>query len=561
MNDPKFCNGLFAHEGYANHCEYLVAKPQCNTGGLFDYFAFLYCDCSNFNFLGYAVLFLWLAALLYLLGNTAADYFCCSLEKLSSLLNLPSTVAGVSLLPLGNGAPDVFASIAAFMRDDAGNVGLNTVLGGALFVTCIVVGAISLSISDRRVQTEIDRKCFVRDICFFIFTLMSLATILAVGEVTIWGAVAFISIYPVYAFAVAANEVLRKHAQKFKLDVITPLLPERASVFSLLSEEDESMCCSCSVPDSSSESEVPHLENKLPRWVWGTNVAIYSNHSPKDSSEGLKFVSSWNGEEAEDEYSYYSYYRLLSLLEMPLTLPRRLTIPIVDEERWSKSYAVASALLAPIFVTFLWNARYDMTSSSTTLVYVIGIAIGVVLGVVAFLYTTPDQPPQKFVFPWVLGGFVMSIVWFYIIATELVDLLLALGIIFGINPSVLGLTVLAWGNSMGDLMSNVALAMNGENGLQIAMSGCYAAPMFNTLTGLGIPLLLGAWSNTPGSYIVPKDGTLFYTMGFLFVALMWSLVMVPRNNMCPNKTLGFGLIFIYLVFLSFRVSTSMDVVT
>ncbi|KAI4377481.1 hypothetical protein MLD38_015096 [Melastoma candidum] len=554
---PKICEGLFEHNGYESSCEYLIAHPECSSGGLFHYISWFYCDCRKFRAVGYVVLVAWLASLFYLLGNTAADYFCRCLEKLSALLKLPPTVAGVTLLPLGNGAPDVFASIAAFIGKDAGEVGLNSVLGGAFFVTSVVVGVISLSVAEKRVQ--IDRKCFIRDACFFLFTLVALSIILINGEVSVGSAIAFVSIYGLYGFIVAANEMLRKQMRKLRFGTVTPLLPVRGNIFCQGSEADDSV--HASLLESDTDSDVPHLQSELSDWMWASNVSIYANDSIKSSSDSSGHLWGWNDDEANHSNFSISWSKVLLLLEMPLSLPRRLTIPMVVEDRWSKPFAVASASLAPILLALIWNTREDIGNSSRVIAYVLGIIVGGSLGILAHMYTKPDQPPSKFLFPWVLGGFFMSIIWFYIIANELVALLVALGVIFGINPSILALTLLAWGNSMGDLMSNVALAMSGGDSVQIALSGCYAGPMFNTLIGLGVSMLLGAWPRRPSSFILPEDKSLIFTMGFLVSGLIWALIILPRNDMRPNKVLGIGLLSIYAIFLGVRMATSIGVVT
>ena len=52
---------------------------------------------------------------------------------------------------------------------------------------------------------------------------------------------------------------------------------------------------------------------------------------------------------------------------------------------------------------------------------------------------------------------------------------------------VLGLTVLAWGNSVPDMITDVAMARTGL--ANMAMTACFGGPMCNMLTGLGLGFL------------------------------------------------------------------------
>merc|ERR1719445_1478759 len=88
-----------------------------------------------------------------------------------------------------------------------------------------------------------------------------------------------------------------------------------------------------------------------------------------------------------------------------------------------------------------------------------------------------------FTVPIAFYGFVIAATWIDTIADKLVSVLNFMGIVLHIPNSILGLTILAWGNSMGDLSANTAMAREGLGNM--AITACFAGPIFNILIGLG----------------------------------------------------------------------------
>jgi len=85
-------------------------------------------------FIGFLV---WVCLLLYVLATTADMYFAPATVQLSDWLGLRPRVAGVTLLALGNGAPDVFSVMAAY-RAGQGDLAVGA-LGACLL--CIPASA------------------------------------------------------------------------------------------------------------------------------------------------------------------------------------------------------------------------------------------------------------------------------------------------------------------------------------------------------------------------------------------------------------------------------------
>lgn len=212
----------------------------------------------------------------------------------------------------------------------------------------------------------------------------------------------------------------------------------------------------------------------------------------------------------------------------------KLYIPLV---RW---LVVLQAILGPLFVA--WSGFGDSgVSFIVLLVYSSTVSI-VLLLLIFFLIPESTRAPY-FMQVISFSGFVFAISWVSIVANEVVGILKALGVIFHISDAVLGLTVFAVGNSLGDLVANMTVAKMGFP--MMALSACFGGPMLNILVGVGVSGLV-VMPDSSG-YQVELSHTLVISGITLLLTLVFLLVAVPLNKWRLSRTLGIITVLFWII--------------
>lgn len=139
------------------------------------------------------------------LGSTADQYLSPALEAISDKLSCSESLAGVTLLALGNGAPDVFSAIAASGdSDENGDIMLSVsaLIGSAFFITTVVMFlAVNASEPDKKIR--VTKNFFLRDLIFLNITMIYLLVIMfTVKVINFYVSAGFIGIYAVFVIIV-----------------------------------------------------------------------------------------------------------------------------------------------------------------------------------------------------------------------------------------------------------------------------------------------------------------------------------------------------------------------
>ena len=165
-------------------------------------------DISLLQFLKTLSDVIFCSLLFYVAALIADAYMVPLLESLACKLRMPHTLAGVTLLALANGAPDIFVSRAVFLKGPKeASLGIGALFGAALVDFLVVFGAVILSCAEEFRNAS---RPFLRDILFY----MSVATTVVyicnyAREISTTAAVSLLAVYVVYIATVFIGRVIR----------------------------------------------------------------------------------------------------------------------------------------------------------------------------------------------------------------------------------------------------------------------------------------------------------------------------------------------------------------
>lgn len=135
----------------------------------------------------------------------------------------------------------------------------------------------------------------------------------------------------------------------------------------------------------------------------------------------------------------------------------------------------------------------------------------------------------------------MGIVWIGFACNLVIDLLKLFGLITKLPVALLALTIIAWGNELGDLTADVAMTKRGFG--EMAITATIAGPIFNIAIGAGLSNTVGVIKfGQPINFGFYQDGVYNKVAILPFVLMIGqlvTLVMILINGITNNFKISF----------------------
>ncbi|XP_055078377.1 sodium/potassium/calcium exchanger 1-like isoform X2 [Periophthalmus magnuspinnatus] len=467
------------------------------------------------------------------------EFFVPALGVITDKLAISDDVAGATFMAAGGSAPELFTSlIGVFIAHS--NVGIGTIVGSAVFNILFVIGMCALF---SREMLHLTWWPLFRDVSFYILDLVLLIIFFLDNVIVWWESLMLVGGYSLYVVFMKFNVqiegfvkgLLHKHKMIVKVIALEepekvnggaveqgptiledknrlklkPALQRGGSSASLHNSTMRNTIFQLMIhtldplgedggpnPDRSKEPEPPEDTQEKEAAEDKDDVPANSgSDDSNDSSDSDDSESEEDSEESDEEEGGEE--------EEPLSLEWP------DTRRKQATYLFLLPIVLPLWLT------------------------------------VPDVRNQKSRRFFVMT-FLGSIMWIAIFSYLMVWWAHQVGETMGISEEIMGLTILAAGTSIPDLITSVIVARKGLG--DMAVSSSVGSNIFDITVGLPVPWLLYSCIHGFAPVAVSSNG-LFCAIVLLFLMLLFVIASIAWCKWKMNKLLGFTMFLLYFIFL------------
>uniref|UniRef100_UPI00358F8DA2 sodium/potassium/calcium exchanger 2-like isoform X2 n=1 Tax=Myxine glutinosa TaxID=7769 RepID=UPI00358F8DA2 len=520
------------------------------------------------------------------------EFFVPALTVITLRYNISDDVAGATLMAAGGSAPELFTSLIGvfFARS---NVGVGTIVGSAVFNILFVIGMCALFSKE---ILQLTWWPLFRDVSFYTIDLILLILFFLDNEIRWWESLILFSAYIVYVIFMKGNVPIERWVKTIvqnRAIKVTSIDPEerpkpqlqrggtsaslhnsmmRNGIFQLMIHTLDPLG-----EDSSAEGQ--HRFNVSDEGKFREKAVMLHNMAKKK-------VHSLDGDTMEDI--------IIQKADHGVGIPDTLPNPVNGANGATSTRGNASRKFHPPNTVSADVAMAPVTSSlqngspHRNEPSVRQNGGGTVDGVasngngnveimtdeneedeeplslkwpdtcrkrITYLFILPIILPLWLTLPdmrkpklkkFVAVTFLGSILWIGTFSYLMVWWAHQVGETIGITEEIMGLTILAAGTSIPDLITSVIVARKGLG--DMAVSSSIGSNIFDITVGLPIPWLLFSTTTKFAPISVHSNG-LFCATVLLFLMLLFVIITIALCRWRMNKILGAVMFILYSVFL------------
>uniref|UniRef100_A0A674DNT6 Solute carrier family 24 member 2 n=1 Tax=Salmo trutta TaxID=8032 RepID=A0A674DNT6_SALTR len=421
------------------------------------------------------------------------EFFVPALTVITEKLQISDDVAGATFMAAGGSAPELFTSVIGVFISHS-NVGIGTIVGSAVFNILFVIGMCALFSKE---ILQLTWWPLFRDVSFYIIGLLMLILFFLDNQIFLWESIALLMCYLSYVtfmkFNADVETFIKSKLGQNQVDEVEAAPKVRPTPKDTAKPRLQRGGSSASLHNTLMRNSIfqlmIHTLDPFSEGRFKEKASILhkmAKQKCQDGGDGEKPNGVAEEEEDEDtplslEWPETNRKRITYLLILPIVFPLWLSLPDVRRETSTKFFPM----------TFL----------------------GSICWIAAFSY--------------------LMVWWAH-----------QVGETFWITEEIMGLTILAAGTSIPDLITSVIVARKGLG--DMAVSSSVGSNIFDITVGLPFPWLVYGLINDFKAVQVSSNG-LFCAIVLLFLMLLFVIISIASCKWRMSKLLG-GLMFLLYIF-------------